>query len=53
MAFMIKSVYGSFKQIVRLLSVLRPTGEMMYDLTKSLIQFVQKIGFIVPNCNNY
>ena len=45
MAFMVKSVFGDYKEIVRLLPLIRPTGGIIHSLTSSVIQFVQSLGF--------
>lgn len=45
MSFMVKSVFGSFKDIIRLVPVLSPSGENLRDLTLQVVRFAQQIGF--------
>lgn len=47
MAFMAKSVFGSYKDIVRLLPVISPTSQYLYSSTMQIVSLVQKVGFRV------
>ena len=45
--FLISSVYGHFKEVVRLHPVLNMTADDLYELTKNVINFIQSCGFHV------
>lgn len=47
MSFMVKSVFGSFKDIIRLIPVLNPSGETLKELPLQVVHFAQQIGFRV------
>ena len=47
MAFMIKSTYGNFKEIVRLIPMKSPTGKELRIITDEVIHFVQSLKFKV------
>ncbi|XP_055379180.1 uncharacterized protein LOC129610592 [Condylostylus longicornis] len=47
LAYMVKSVFGNFKKIIRLYPVANPTEDYLVKTTKSVIDIVQNKGFHV------